>query len=139
MSRAAKTETKPTPKGRWWRRSLFALLLAVLAFPAYVVYEEIQSRRPGVTIDNFRRIKVGMTMDEVEARLGPRSYERKNEPWGGEEVNPKTLVWEGTELDIDVDFSKEGKVNGTRHFWRRRPAPADDSFFDRIRRWIRFH
>src|SRR5437867_690624 len=71
MSIAATSETKRRQTRRWWRAGLLALLLLLLAFPGYVAFEDVVLRRPGVTLDNVRRLKVGMTEQEVEWRLGP--------------------------------------------------------------------
>jgi len=120
MSADSKIEPKPaTPRrGRWWWRAMLALFVAVLIFPGYIVYEEIQSRRPGITVDNFRRIKVGMTQEEVQARLGsPTRKDRAlyQEFIGGPLCDGSNKVWLGANVRIEVLFDVDGRALSLMH------------------------
>jgi hypothetical protein len=55
-------------KRKWW-------IIAVATIAGYIglafVIPALRPLRPGVTKENFDRIQIGMTRDEVEAILGP--------------------------------------------------------------------
>ena len=123
------------PKRRWRRRLLFPFLLLVIAVPAYGIYLEIKSRIPGVTMDNLRRLKVGMTEKEIEAFLGPKSFEVKNEGWEGEPFNPRTVAWRGKELGINVSFDWHGRAAEIVPHWEW-PGPPEETLIDKLRQWI---
>jgi hypothetical protein len=69
---------------------------------------------------NARAIRLGMTRDEVEARLGA-TYLNVTSWWG-----ITTLVW--TEHAILIDFDRNGIVVNVVH--------AEVSWHDRVRRWL---
>jgi len=57
-------------KKKWWIIALATIAGCIgLAF----LIPALRPWRPGVTKENFDRIEIGMTYDEVEAILGPRA------------------------------------------------------------------
>ena len=96
---------------------------------------------PGVTWENFRCLREGMSVRDVEALLGKpdRVLEgpaRTHRFWQGEEV-VISLTWDAGDADrLWVGFAEppgqEWNPN-TNHFERIRPY---ETFFDRIRRLL---
>src|SRR5262245_60118036 len=86
--------------------------------PLYALYLYFGSRTPevtlvnvstsAITLDNFRKIKIGMTLKQIESFLGPKSWQAKNEGWEGDNPFPKSCAWEGKDISIDVAFDADG-------------------------------
>src|SRR4051794_40059365 len=79
-----------------------ALCLVALALGVTV---RLLEPPPGVTEANVRRIRLGMTLAEVEAVLGqpPDSCEAETEEvW--------SATWSGEEGDVDVTFDEKDRI-----------------------------
>src|SRR5262249_43061242 len=90
--------------------------------------------RPGLTEDNVRRLRPGMTLAEVEALLGgPATWEMdmcREAP--GEKLGFRWLrksVNEGVRLE--VQFFEDGRVRAAAGWGRRQPGPLA-----RLRAWL---
>ena len=79
-----------------------ALVALALAFTDWAL-----SLRPGVTEANAKRIRAGMTLEQVESILGSRPNERIDRWRGGP---PEACAWYGAGGVIIVDFRKNGRV-----------------------------
>jgi hypothetical protein len=82
--------------------------------------------RPGLTEDNVRRIKAGMTLAEVEALLGGPATETIDGQAEGEPISPLRVRWQREWLEggdsVVVQFWADGRVMATAG-GRRRPGP----------------
>jgi hypothetical protein len=82
-----------TPRIRLW---LLAFVSLTVAYTILGVYSEIRNRTP--LLRAYQQIRVGMTQQEVEALLGPRT--------SGLDVTDHSLSYwnEGTQ-SIEIDFA----------------------------------
>jgi hypothetical protein len=135
MNSASQPEARPRRNRLWRKLTFFALVLLLVAVPAYVVYLEIKSRIPGVTIDNFRRLRAGMTESQIESYLGPKLGQTKNEGWEGDNPLPTTSLWEGPDFRVVVDFNGKGRASEIRLHPKHR-GELPETFADRVRRWL---
>jgi hypothetical protein len=88
---------------------------------------------PGVTPDNFRRLRQGMSIAEVEAALG--EPEKRIEMWA-----LTTQVWKGEGCRISITFgmdalfgeldTEDGQVVGLP------PSHPPPSVWERLSRWL---
>ena len=114
------------------RRRLFGVgAVALLGVVGFVTFLWLTSPNPGASWDNFRRFREGMPVRDVEALLGKpcEVYESPTYPtrcWRGEEVEISLTFFSDTLLCGYADLS-----NGDREYIRR-----DETFLDRIRRWL---
>jgi hypothetical protein len=97
-----------------------ALVALALAFTDWAL-----SLRSGVTEANVRRIRVGMTVHEVEALLGG--------PKTGLTEPAIASFWSGESGDALVVFSKMDRVT---HAWYRPSEKARPGPFARLRTWL---
>jgi hypothetical protein len=89
--------------------------------------------RPGVTPENFHRLRLGMTEPEVEAILGEPTVRGCETDWGDEHCYVRILFRDGppqgpyllSEAQLETD-------NGRREYLPSR----DPSFWDRVRPWL---
>jgi hypothetical protein len=89
---------------------------------------------PGLTEDNVRRIRPGMTLVEVEALLGgPASWEMDMwEGQGGAELGYRWLRhWRAEGATVDVQFRADGTVMAAGGGKRARSGPLA-----RLRSWL---
>jgi hypothetical protein len=89
---------------------------------------------PGLTEDNVRRIRPGMTLAEVEALLGgPASWEMDmSEGQGGAELGYRWLRHRSAEgAAVDVQFRADGRGTAAGGGKRGSPGP-----FARLRAWL---
>jgi hypothetical protein len=105
-------ENATRPRLRWRRAVPVALMLLAASILAYAVLLEIKSRHPGVTIENFQRLKAGMTEKQIESFLGPKWAQMKNDGWEGDNPFPKTCSWHGEQFWVHVDFDSKGRAGG---------------------------
>ncbi len=137
------------------RRRLWALLLAlaVLLVDAVFVYWPWSSP---ATRENYDRIGVGMTMEEVEAILGPPDdYRNVDNEYDASSPQPEhlfgrgspsngTTLWRGDTADIGFGFvrGEDGKFRvSTGIFCRMRPKsdnPYTNMQWRAQRRWRRW-
>jgi hypothetical protein len=116
------------------RRRLLLVVGAVvlLGVAGFVLLVWLTKPTPGVTWDNFRRLREGMSPKDVEALLGEpydvedyRTY--TNRYWRGEEVVKISLEFTEDGLKFGVAGHGLGPVEGLH---------TDESLLDRIRRWL---
>jgi hypothetical protein len=89
---------------------------------------------PGLTEDNVRRLRPGMTLAEVEALLGgPATWEMDMwEGQGGTELGYRWLRhWQAEGAAGDVQFRADGTVMAAGGGRRSRPGPLA-----RLRAWL---
>jgi hypothetical protein len=124
------------------RRLLLGLTgVALLVVAGFGVLIWLTSPTPGVTLDNFRRLREGMSIRDVEALLGKpdRVFEgaaRTHRVWRGEEV-VISLTWDADDADrLWVGFAEPPgqEWNPNTGYYER--IQKDESFLDRIRRWL---
>ena len=137
---AAAPENKPPPKRRWRKLGLFLFILIVVAIPGYGIFVEIESHIPGVTLANYRRLKPGMTEQEIQSFLGPKGGKVRNDGWefdGWEAENPHpwTCSWYGENVSVHVEFTSEGRADGMRLFRRRHDVELETGL-DKLRHWL---
>jgi hypothetical protein len=90
--------------------------------------------RPGLTEDNVRRLRPGMTLAEVEALLGgPASWEMDLlDGQGGAELGYRWLRhWSAEGAAVDVQFRADGRVTAAGGGKRGPPGPLV-----RLRSWL---
>jgi hypothetical protein len=110
------------------RLLIVAGALTLLGMAGFTLFLWLTTPPPGVTRENFRRLRVGMSLPAVEALLGgpktfsdyPRVSVRENPPGA---FRPEVILtylgtkeyWvAGDGLTIEVDFDKGGRVDGGR-------------------------
>jgi hypothetical protein len=110
------------------------LCLAILAL--VVMWQRPAPPAPGVTLENFRRLHVGMTEAQVEAILGT-----SHDKWRGD--GGWVWVYEGADrrVGVEIGFSGGeaiGGVYGTdvRHF---EPLREKRTFLGWVRSWLPWH
>jgi hypothetical protein len=149
-------ERQETLPMRRHRLLLITGAVALLGVAGFCVLTWLTSPTPGVTWENFRRLRLGMSARYVEALLGKpfRVAERTDcsiRFWRGEEVGiylafEADALVSGDALAADlidphaeigpaiIGLSGPLDVENTGHTESVRPA---DSLLDRIRRWLR--
>jgi hypothetical protein len=67
-----------------------------------------------VTPENYKKLHLDMTLQQVEAILGPRGYDEHDDPW--DSSSPMQLVWENrrTGVVIKLVFEKYPPQPGTK-------------------------
>jgi hypothetical protein len=109
-------------------RRVFVLgvALALLAL-TFALTDWWLGRQPCVTEANFKRIREGMTMQEVEAILGAP---------GDRMAGPGVLYWrwQGESGTAVVGFDGTGKVR--EFLFNRSSATARPGFLRRLRSWL---
>lgn len=129
------------------RRRLLLVVgaVALLGVAGFVLW--LMSPTPGVTWENFHRLRKGMSSSEVEGLLGKPSL-----PYEASFDNPRQRqqrIWHGKDVIISLQFDAgqrllEG-VAGSEEFWANAAeadveefqlVPGDESLLDRIRRWL---
>jgi hypothetical protein len=66
-----------------------------------------------------------MSLQQIEAILGPKSWERKNEGWEGDNPFPKSCGWEGKDSSVGVSFDAGGRA-GAMSYHPRAGIQRDD-------------
>jgi hypothetical protein len=89
------------------RRLLLVVGLLVAATLGIGLYLWITTPRPGVTRENFRRLRVGMTLQEAEEIMGGRA---KEEPSGWK--GPPIWVWRDGPVLVGVFLDEARCVTG---------------------------
>jgi hypothetical protein len=106
---------------------LSALWLFFQALIATLLYWEA-----GVTVQNYRRLQVGMNEASVENLMGEVGEEIAVQAWENREKR-----WRGDKLIITVAFDTERRAKHIWVDWRVEPPlqPAQ-SFADKVRDWL---
>jgi hypothetical protein len=98
------------------KKRTLLLLLAAAALGAGVADCVALTPEPGVTVKNFERLRVGMTVEEVEGIMGrPSDDDRPNE-------GLVAYAWQSKDIQIVVVFAADGSAVGGK---------AIEFFFDR--------
>jgi hypothetical protein len=106
-------------------RTVFLIGVALcLVAVAFVVTCAVVGPAPGVTAANVRRVREGMTVAEVDARLGVAGVHLGD--WAG-----RMAVWYGSNGQAVAWLDDDGKV--VRVEFRPSQGPAPDTF-DRLRK-----
>lgn len=125
---------------RVWRVGRFGIDLLVVFAAIHIVWFGAASYdflRTGVTGHNYRRLAVGMTLQQVEELLGDKFQIQVCDkgmdgiPLPPEEVETTTR-WRSDELTISVVFDKKGYIERFGATFHR---PVSRELFDKIRRW----
>src|SRR5262245_2106599 len=115
----------------------------VLVALALVVTDQVISAQPGVTERNVRRIRPGMTPEEVEALLGGPAQSRElvgfprgaRECWGSPGVYERMHVvrwWLRGDVSARVEFTlRDERVRGAAFYRDEKAGPLD-----RLRSWL---
>jgi hypothetical protein len=121
------------------RRKLLLSIVAVVAVPlvGLGIYWAMQPKaRAEVSLDNFRQLSAGMTLEQVEEVLGPVTTRETD--WDRRTV---TCRWSGEAGDVLLMFPLDTQGSFTRglfsdandiHIER-----ANESEWDKVRRWVR--
>ncbi len=80
--------------------------LALLGLAGFVTFLYLTRPAPGVTPENFQRLRLGMTESQVEAVLGSAGEDYPGAPAGPDRV----LAWDGPGIEVVVYFTK-GRVS----------------------------
>ena len=121
---------------------LGAVALGMLGLAAFALSLWLTTPSPGVTLENFRRIHVGMSQERAEAMLG-RPAEGV---WDGiPSLCPPTHVWVEGELYVYLDICEDGQVVGGVAFAgagdgakQEVPLSVSENWLDCLRRWLRW-
>src|SRR5205823_12125574 len=91
--------------------------------------------QPGLTQDNVRRIRPGMTLAEVEELLGGPATETIDWQAEGEPISPLRVRWQrnwqAEGAAVDVQFTTDGRVMAAAGRGRPQPGPLA-----RLRSWL---
>ena len=121
------------------RRLLLVVGAAALLGAGFALFVWLTSPTPGVSWDNFRRLRVGMPKKDVKVLLGEPNEVFGSGGWTREE-------WQGKEVVISLSFDLYQRLQSGDAF---PPMPAqrygpavehlghEESLLDRIRRWLR--
>jgi hypothetical protein len=124
------------------RRKLLlgAVAVALLGVVGFSLFLWLATPTPGVTWENFRRLRAGMSARDVERLLG--------QPLEVEEAGRCTIrLWQGEKVKISLTFEEDVLGSGEafppqspRYGLMIGPVehmrPAEESLLDRIRRWL---
>ena len=110
---------------RWWRICRVALLLAFLSFAACSALSWWRFLGPGVTVRNYRQLKLGMTEKQVDSLLGPKTRQSdvKIVGFDGADWGPPS-EWVGADLIVSVVFYNGNAMHIARA-WRRPEGPKE--------------
>jgi hypothetical protein len=137
------------------------LLVIALAFALLPWFS--RQPRPHITVENFRKVKHGMTQQEVEYILGGPSGDYAsghqycvmacegstcslfdNPRYGWKAIPPEQIqlvspngrisVWRGADCAIGVAFDENGRVSHVGVGW----AWQEPTILERIRVWLQF-
>jgi hypothetical protein len=114
-----------------------ALTLVALAF----IVTDALLWEPGVTAANARRIRVGMTFDEVDAILGPmlpderKAFEVSKAGPEGSKLWMRIISWCGPDGEVVVHFDKNWRVAFVNPLLDDRPAERS-GLLARLRAWL---
>jgi hypothetical protein len=119
------------------RLLLGAGMVALLGVAGFVLFVWLTTPTPGVTWENFRRLRVGMSLEDVEQMLGRQEQSME---WG---FGAATRYWWGEDVVVDLTFDTDQRLlNGTASprgstltEWEQLPG-TDGNFLDRVRRWL---
>jgi hypothetical protein len=135
---------------RYLRLLLFAIpvtLALMLSAAAWFLWP-----RTAITPENAAKIKIGMTLAEVEAILGGAARDETTgpvkvhskpvevdidflypwpDPWTG--PRPRVCTWRSDRATVDLSFAPDGRLLASKHCEMR---PVPQSFLDRIRAWL---
>jgi hypothetical protein len=113
--------------------------LALLGAAGFLLYCWAVSPTPGVTEKNFRRLRVGMSVSEVEALFGGSG----ESPTFRSQMVPPLTCWKGEGIEVIVAWDSQESLLYAGLF-----APSGDSlamisadyeppsFWDRLRAWL---
>jgi hypothetical protein len=112
---------------RWFAAGIGVLLLATLGFVSFVC---LTTPPPGVTLENFRRLREGMSKQEVASILGAPEKEL---------YSRNTQIWEAETLTVFLRFESEGALSeGLAMEDQAYGLTKDEGILDRIRRMLRW-
>jgi hypothetical protein len=128
------------------RLLLGAGLLAVLAFAGVLLAPRLLAPEPGVTAENFQRIRKGMTLEEVEAILGqPGSWGNQPPSRFGADDGPVRKVWSNRRDTVIILAVPIQVGDGRRRVWsgtllnihdHTSAELTDPDWFGRLRDWL---
>jgi hypothetical protein len=79
------------------KRTLLVLLaVAALGVGGFFVLEHVTSREPAVTLDNYDRLRAGMTLEQCEDLLGAHHGDGQDDPPG------RLLFWTDRDRRVNV-------------------------------------
>jgi hypothetical protein len=108
------------------------LVLAALWLFVHAVIVVLLYWEAGVTVQNFRRLQVGMNEAAVESLLGEQGEEIRVNEWENREKR-----WRGDKLIITVAFDTERRAKHIWVDWLVAPPPQPaPSFADKVRDWL---
>ncbi len=123
---------------RWRKRALvkggFALWLVLVALWLFfhAVIAVLQYWEAGVTVQNYRRLQVGMAEAAVESLLGEQGEAIPVNDWENREKR-----WRGDKLIITVAFDTELRAKHIWVDWLVEPPPQPTpTFADKVRDWL---
>jgi hypothetical protein len=127
------------------RRLLLVVGAVALLVTGLALFLWLMGPTPGVTWENFHRLREGMSVIDVQALLG-QPYETFEWPEGS---CPKELLhqaktdrcWRSEEVAICLVFDDSSRLTFGRADRPKGPGPAeylssDENFLDLIRRWL---
>jgi hypothetical protein len=119
--------------------------VALLGVAGFVLLLWLTTPTPGVTWENFRRLRKGMSARHVEAVLGEQSLPDVKQGiytlrlWRGEEV-AMSLTFESGVLHhgsaFPAQYLGQTVIKGYVHGEQVPSSPAEETFLDRIRRLL---
>jgi hypothetical protein len=111
--------------------SLGAVALLGVAGLALLLWLATPALTPGVTLENFRRLREGMSLRQVEALLGPHQLkEGSHKAWHSKDKD--IAIW----LVIDGDHLRHGHAMRSNDHSDDEHLHPDDSFLTGIHQWL---
>jgi hypothetical protein len=118
------------------RLVLLAGAVALLGVAGFTLFLWLTTPSPGVTWENYRRLRIGMSAGYVEALLGEPRVVNK---WGD---GTTSKIWWNEEVRIWLSFDADGLTFGVAFTPELGEYPSfvylhtDQDFLDRIRRLL---
>jgi hypothetical protein len=116
----------------------FVGLIVLLTGLGGVTMMWLYSPRPGLTRENAHRFRYGMTIQQMQSLLGSEGIEDEHQGMGGPR---RWETGEGEEMiQVIAVFDDQGRLmmallqDADHAGWQQ--LPLDDSFTDKLRRWL---
>src|SRR5262249_53762675 len=111
-------------------------LAVILVGGALALTHALLGPWPGVTEANARRVRAGMTVEQVEALLGAPAEKVGRRPWfGGGWEKEAWRFWQGSRVSVLIEFDKDGRARKAIRPWTNPPAQTQAPL-GRLRAWL---
>jgi len=131
---------------KWRVRTIAVGVLGVLLIAVFCVILCQWRSTSAITLDNYNRIQIGMTRDQVEELLGPPRWDvKRRDPAWFDVACVSTNVfmlpkeWWGPEGVIQIWYLGEGRVVSEKNFTNHRCEVRPITLIDKLEEWLEKH